>query len=413
MRSPRSFDIALEPGLASSRGRDSIRLGARRRVSAIAAVLAPVLIVAVVLAIALGETLGRYHGSLLGPIQFGRQFAAETHPPAGAPVLSPSGFDGQFFYLQALDPLLLHHSTIAAFRAVHYAYRLQRVGYPALAFVLAGGQRSAIPFGLLAVNVIVLLALSAGFALYARRRGWSTIWAVPLALTPGLLLATLRDLSDPLATATMLAGVLLWRGGRRWPAAAALTVAVLTREVMMVIVAAMAAEAALRAWRSRPRPGEWRRIALAIWPIVVVPTACFLAWQLYIASRYGGPVGSASMQPPLVNLFDELGSSLHNPDRLMAGWDVLYVGLILAACGGALVSVRRKVTITSAAACALVLSVVLPTMGDVWSDTRDTAPLFAVLLVDGLLRRNRRAVLISVAAAAMTGFVPIAIPGAF
>jgi len=89
------------------------------------------------------------------------------------------------------------------------------------------------------------------------------------------------------------------------------------------------------------------------------------------------------------------------------------VSLILAACAAALVSVRRKVTITSAAACALALSVVLPTMGDVWSDTRDTAPLFAVLLVDGLLRRDRRAVLICVAAAAMTVFVPIAIPGTF
>jgi hypothetical protein len=382
---------------------------ARRGASTIVQILAPVLIVALVLAIALGQSLARYHGSLSGPIQFGRQFVPETHPPAGAPVLSPVGFDGQFFYLQALDPLLLHHSTIAAFRAVNDGYRLQRVGYPALAFVLAAGQRSAIPFGLLAVNVIVLLALSAGFALYARRRGWPTILAVPLALTPGLLLPTLRDLSDPLATATMFAGVLLWRSGRRWSAAAALTIAVLTREVMMVVVVAMAAEA----WRSRRLAGEWRRIALSAWPVVVVPTACFLAWQVYIASRYGGPVGSASMHPPLVNLFDELRGSLNSGDGLMAGWDVVYVGLILAACAAALVSVRRKVTITSAAACALALSVVLPTMGDVWSDTRDTAPLFAVLLVDGLLRRNRRAVLISVAAAAMTVFVPIAIPGTF
>src|SRR5580704_5777954 len=106
------------------------RRTARVRASAIAEILAPVLIVALVLAIALGLSLQRYHGSLLGPIQFGRQFAPVTHPPAGAPVLSPFGFDGQFFYLQAQDPLLLHHSTIAAFRAVHDGYRLQRVGYP-------------------------------------------------------------------------------------------------------------------------------------------------------------------------------------------------------------------------------------------------------------------------------------------
>jgi hypothetical protein len=76
----------------------------------------PVLIVAGVLAIAIGFNLARYHGNLTGFVEFGSRFVAATHPPAGAIVDSPRGYDGQFFYLQARDPLLLHDSTIAAIR---------------------------------------------------------------------------------------------------------------------------------------------------------------------------------------------------------------------------------------------------------------------------------------------------------
>ncbi len=370
------------------------------------------LVVAAVLALAVGVSLGRYHGNLLGLVQFGQQFAPETHPPPGAPVDSTFGFDGQFFYLQALDPLLRHDSTIDALRAAHSGYRLQRVGYPALAFALAAGRRSAIPFALLAVNVLVLLALAAGFAAYARRRGWSTLWAVPLALMPGLLLPTLRDLSDPLATASMFAGLLLWRSGRRWPAAFALTVAVLTREVMVLAVAGVAVEVAVRAWRARSARA-WRPIVSSAWPVVAVPTACFCVWQAYIMIRYGGPTGSAGLHLPLVNLVDELRNALRSPDKILAGWDVLYVALILAACAVAFDSAHRRLTVTSAAACALAISVLLPTMGDVWSDTRDSAPLFALLLVDGLHRRDRRSVLICAVAAAMTLLIPFAVPGSF
>jgi hypothetical protein len=289
---------------------------------------------------------------------------------------------------------------------------MQRAAYPALAWVLAAGQRGAIPFALLAVNVVVLLALTAGFAIYARRRGWSTLWALVIALMPGMLLATERDLSDPLAIASILAGFLLWRSGRRWSAALALTVAVLTREVMMLAVVALAAEAGIQAWRARGVSGAWRRTASRAWPVILVPSAVFAIWQAYISARYGGPVGGAGISLPLVNLIQELKGSFQTYPPLGA-WDLVYVLLILAAAVAALMSLRQRVTITSAGACALALGVLVPTLGDVWSDTRLSAPLFAMLLVDGLQRRSRSAVLISTTAAAMSILIPFALPGSF
>jgi hypothetical protein len=388
-----------------------LRPPARAEASGLGHVVIPLLIVAVVLALVIGSHLGAYGGRLTGFIQFGSNFAGATHPPAGALITSPLGYDGQFFYVQALDPLLLHDSTVSSLHAGGAGFRMQRVAYPALAFLVAAGQPGAIPFALLAVNVLVLLALTAGFAIYAHRRGWSTMWAVAIALLPGMLLATARDLSDPLATASVLAGLLAWRSGRRWPAALALTVAVLTREVMMVLVVAVAVEAAARAWRAREVPGAWRRIASRSWPVLLLPPAAFAAWQAYITGRYGGRVGGADLSLPLMNLVHEVRGSIHNGPPLAAAWDLVYVVLILAAAVAALMSLRRRVTITSAGACALALGVLVPVLGDVWSDTRLSAPLFAVLLVDGLQRGDRRSVLISTTAAAMTVLLPFAVPG--
>jgi hypothetical protein len=372
----------------------------------------PVVVVALVLTLAISLNVRADGDNLTGFVEFGSAFAHAIHPPAGALVDSPSGYDGQFFYVQALDPLLLHDSTVSAMRATGEAFRLERVGYPALAALLAGGRRSAIPFALLAVNVMVLLAVAGAFAIYARRQGWSTLWALAFALMPGMVLATVRDLSDPLAIAALLGGLLLWRGHRRWPAALALTVAVLTREVMMLAVAGVAAEACVRAYRARGVAGGWRATAADVWPVIVIPTAAFAAWQAYVMARYGGPIGGAGLSVPLVNLVSELSASLRGYGPT-AVWDVMNVALILAASGTAVWSLRRRVTVLNAAACALALGVLVPTLGDVWSDARLSAPLFVLLLADGLHQRNRFAVGVGTAAAAMTVLMPFMIPGAF
>jgi hypothetical protein len=400
------------PAALPAEGKRAVRSGASARLAGIRRLVAPVLIVAVVLALSIASGLVKYHGNLAGFIQFGREFAGDTHPPAGAPVNSPLGYDGQFFYVQALDPLLLHNSTVSALHAAGAGFRMQRFAYPALAFLLAAGQRGAIPFTLLAINVIVAIALAGGFAVYARRRGWSTLWAVPIALMPGMLLPVLRDLSDPLATATMLAGLLLWAGGRRWPAALALTVAVLSREVMVLAVLAVAAEAGVRMWRSRGEPGAWRAILAAVWPVIALPAAAFALWEAYVTIRYGGAVGGSDVGLPFVNLVNEVTSSIRQDPAPEAGFDLIYVLLMVAASAAAFRSLRNRVTVTSAGAAALSLGVLVPTLGDVWSDTRLSAPLFALLLVDGLQRRDRVSVRIAGAAAAMTVLVGVTIPGA-
>jgi len=374
----------------------------------------PVLVVGVVLAVAIGVHLHDYGGNLTGFVQFGSYFAKATRPPHGALVLSgPSryGYDGQFYYALARDPLLLHDSTLNSFGGE--AFRTWRVAYPAVAFVLAGGQPQALPATLLAVNVAVVLALTAAFAVYARSRGWSPLWALAVGLLPGFLLATLRDLTDPLATASVIGGLLAWNSRRRALAASLLTVAVLGREVMILAVLAVLVDAGIRAWRSRTlERAPWRTLR-EVWPVIAVPTAALICWQVYVAARYGTVLQGAGTTKPFVTFIYGMRDATRLGSSSSGAWDIAYELLILAATAAAVLSMRRRLSVLIIGAVLLALSVAIGRFSPIWGDTRDSLPVFALLLVIGLENRSRLNLSICVAAATMTALIPVAIPGIF
>jgi hypothetical protein len=383
-----------------------------------ASVLGPVVVVAIVLALLVAGGLLAYHGNPTAFVRFGRVFAPRIHPPPGAVVDTPQGYDGQYFWAQALDPLLLHASTLAKFTT--QSFRLGRVAYPALAYVLAAGRPGAIPWTLLAVNVLVVLAITVAFSVYARRRGWSPAWGLAVGLLPGLLFATMGDLSDALAVAALLGGLMMWRRRRRGAAAGLLALAVLAREPMILGVVGVAAEGALGAWRGAGRPGvarsavtreRIRAVLRSLWPVAAVPVLVFAGWQLYLSLRHGGssaPPGTA-FQPPFAEIVAEVRHALREPSAVRGAWDEAYLALMVVAMGIAFARLRRSVNAASIAAALFAASLLVMTFGDEWSYTRLSAPLFACLLLDGLEQRSRPALLACGAVAVLGVIVPIAI----
>ena len=382
----------------------------RTRASGLLQVCLPLAVVTWVVSMGIHTQLHYFDGNLSGLVQFGSYFQHYTHPPPGAVVLSGSnqaGYDGQFYYVLARDPLLLHRSTLAGLAG--QLFRADRIGYPALAALVSRGAHLTLPAALLGVNVGVVLFLTLGFAVYARSRGWSGLWALALGLLPGFLLATLRDLTDPLATAAGLAGLIAYARGHRWPAALLLTLAVLTREVMALMVAAIAIEAAARAWHARGTSGAVRRIARHAAPAVALPGISLIGWQLYVTLRDGGslPLSPTARWPTFVS---SLNAAVHS-SFAFAVWDITYEGLMLAAAVAALIAAWRKRSLFNIAATLMAASLFFAGFQPLWGDTRDSLPLFALLLVAGLEQRRRFDLAICVAAATMTVLIPLAIPG--
>lgn len=366
----------------------------------------PALVVAVILALIIGPGLVVYHGNPTGFVRFGGHWVDVTHPPAGAVIDTKLGYDGQYFWALARDPLLLHHSTIADFH--NAGFRLQRIAYPALAAGLALGHESVLPWTLLALNVFIVLAITVAFSAYARRRGLSGWWGLAVGLLPGLQFATMGDMSDALAVAAMLGGLMAWREQRRWLAGALLGLAALAREPMVLAVAAVGLEAAAGCYSQRHRPGALRRAVRNVWPTVALPAGLYGAWQVYLHTR-GAPGTSApgtAFQPPFKGLLDEVNRALAHGLGAAPVWDLAYLALMVAGVVVSFVLLRRGALAPAIAAVLFGLVLLILTFGNDWSYTRLSAPLFAALLLGGLDRREPWSVFTCTAVAALGALVP-------
>jgi hypothetical protein len=190
------------------------------------------------------------------------------------------GYDGQFAYQIARDPL-----GASCFLDVP-AYRYQRILYPMVARVLAlvasplrgaGTERGLIPWTLIAVNWLALVAGTGFTESLLTGRGVSRWYALSYGLFGGLMMAVRLDLTEPLAYALVQAAVLGYERGplRARSAAGALALAALAKETTLLVAAGFLLSFALsRRWRD-----------LIEWTIIVgVP---FAAFQVFLRAWLG------------------------------------------------------------------------------------------------------------------------------
>jgi hypothetical protein len=188
--------------------------------------------------------------------------------PAGT-----EGYDGQFNYYIALDPnpqQVRPHLDVPA-------YRYQHILYPLLARILALGNAAAIPWSLVGINLVCLIALCFLTGELLAERGGSRWGAVPIGLWAGLLGAMRLDLSEPLALALVAAALYIAgpRLDRRIPAAALLlALAMLAKETMLPFLLGWMAWLILQ---REFRKGAW--IASALLP--------FIGMQVWLWTVFG------------------------------------------------------------------------------------------------------------------------------
>ena len=213
-------------------------------------------------------------------ILVGRHFATPSQLPHGVPVAPTYGYDGQFFYRLALNPINFSH--IAYGIRVDQPYRFMRIGYPWLTWLVSLGQHVLVPFVLVAINVAAIGVMGYLGGVFARQGGRHALAGLVLPAYFGLLTSLSRDTAEPLAAACLLGGLLAIRARRPLLAGLLLAYGALTRESVMVAVAAVAAVQVIEVVRGRRsvRPG---RDDLA-WAL---PAAAFVAWQVVVKVAVG------------------------------------------------------------------------------------------------------------------------------
>jgi hypothetical protein len=229
-------------------------------------------------AFVLGRLFIWAHGSIGKFILVGKHFVTPAQLPRGIPVAPTYGYDGQFFYRLALNPLNLQHTAYGI--TVDRPYRYMRIGYPLLTWLFSFGQHFLVPVMLVVVNIAAIGAMGYLGGVFARQGGRHALAGLLLPGYFGIITSLARDTAEPLAAACLLAGLLAVRARRPVLAGALLAYGALTRETVMVAVAAIAIIRVIGILRRQQSPG---RDDLA-W---AVPAVIFVAWQVVVKAATG------------------------------------------------------------------------------------------------------------------------------
>ena len=180
-----------------------------------------------------------------------------SHPTLMFPRIAHvkgKGYDGQFYYRFAFDPVDWHSTAHGI--TVDHPYRYTRIGYSVVAWVLsAGGHGRALPLVLVGVNLVCVAAMAWLGGLLARESGRHALWGLLFAAYFGLVVSVGRDTSEPLADACLLGGLLACRHRRYVAAAALIAYAVFTNEPVLVLPVVLALTRLWQLCRRQARPG--------------------------------------------------------------------------------------------------------------------------------------------------------------
>jgi len=227
---------------------------------------APAMVVLFVFLMIQGIIIGTNGGDPLALARLGTYY--ELGDPDGT-----QGYDGQFLYYIAMNPDPVHVS-------VHLdvpAYRYQRILMPLFARVLSFGSPSLIPWALAFLGVLShtlgVWAVGELFNDWGINRWYSLIYA----FWAGFVLAIVVDLPEPMAYGLVACGLLALKRNRNILGWFCFGLAVFTKEVTLVFVAAVLVSDILnRRWRSV--------IGLSV--IAIFP---YFIFQIWLWSVFGQP----------------------------------------------------------------------------------------------------------------------------
>jgi hypothetical protein len=248
-----------------------------------------------------------------------RTFAEER---LGEVILRPQfGHDGRLFFVQANDPWVLSPDTHAEILD-RPLYRSQRMLYP----LVTGGfgllQPESIIWAMIVVNVLLLGFGTWSVAEIAVNLGGSPWWGLSFLLNLGFASELNVGGAGILAGALAFFAVAMLLEDRISVAVLALTLAALSREVMLIA----AAGSGLWLW-SKGR----RREALLTG---MVPLAAVVAWAVYLRARIDTLPSldqvEDSLGLPLVGVVEAFRSWLNDPLDMLAGVATLLLLAVFA-----------------------------------------------------------------------------------
>ena len=246
-------------------------------------------------------------------------------------ILDDTGYDGQFFYFMAYDPLLTALKDPADYRNVVDlpVFRYRRMGFAFVTHFLSAGKPEIYPFTMmwliLLSHVIGATCLVKIAIAYAKE----PLWALLYILIPGYSVSLLYGLPESIAGALLLAGFYFTIKKKTTPSVICFAMSLMFREtgILFIGIAGL-----MEAYRTRTA-----RNGFKIWSAVIP----YLFWRVYVTWKLSGDSWWAGffLEPPnltvplqgVIELITRIFSGSYSGHFIYAGvvYPVLLLGLVI------------------------------------------------------------------------------------
>jgi len=349
--------------------------------------IGPALAAAAFHAVVLAAYVAAFHGDLSALVCVARERLGQAPYELISVGFDRNGYDGQFYYAIARCPWRRQEFGIDA-----PAVRQARILYPALSWLLSGGDARRLLWTMPLVNLLAIAALAALGAAAARAGGLSPWWGVLLPSAVNAGMPALRNLTDVVSTLSVAALLTAWL--RRWPGWATTlcaAAALFSREQNLVVVLLVGAFVVWRMVRTPAQEGAGRDVdrshASTLLVGLLVALFSWFIWLGVLRRFYGAwsllPAGG-HLGLPLAGMIYRW-THLTAESRAFALFHVLCMATLTLQLGLAIYLLGtpgdRLVRLTALAGAGLALFGGLSLYGDNWSYPR----VFAWLPLGGWL----------------------------
>lgn len=273
----------------------------------------------------LGFKLYQNHFDISSFVLFGDKFSGKEVSMQGNYVLPNSnGYDGQFYYRLALDPLA-SKKTNFGITLDQPTLRQQRILYPFVSRIFSFGRQSVIPFAMFFVNVLSLLGLiflSFKLVEYKKQSKWL---AILIPLFPAFLISITRDLAEVLSSVLLLGAYVLFTKNKKYLAALLFALAALTRETTLIFPVVLAMYSFFLWIKNKNKEELTKSILFS------VPFLIFAVWQIILYKIWGQASLLVNAGLNIALPFQELSRafSFNSINEILKFFEIIYFFIVI------------------------------------------------------------------------------------
>ncbi|XTZ20451.1 MAG: AZOBR_p60025 family cell surface glycopolymer formation protein, partial [cyanobacterium endosymbiont of Rhopalodia fuxianensis] len=177
----------------------------------------------------------RFQGNITGFFRIGSilELSPFLNPETTKIYIGEIGYDGQQFLSLALDPFLQNPETINTLD--HPIYRYRRILYPLISYLLSFGNRTLIPYVMVAINCLSIIGIVWITSLYFqlnKEQKWQPLLTLCI---PGVWIVLSLGTADLLSSLLLILSFYCYRYNKPICTAFTISLACLTRETLLLI----------------------------------------------------------------------------------------------------------------------------------------------------------------------------------